>query len=104
MRPDINYAAINLQCQQIAKRTTAIHMHSLLLTNPGFEEWIRLIRCVVAAHVSKRDSQYCLFGRSKLVQHAAVPNNRPGRDVLHHEAVTTNFTFVLVRIMSSCRR
>ena len=31
MRPDINYAAINLHCQQIAKRNTA--GHSLQLTD-----------------------------------------------------------------------
>lgn len=64
MRSDINYAAINLQCQQIASPVTVCF---LLIRNGWSAFWREAHICsVVAAHVSKQDSPYCFFGRSKL--------------------------------------
>lgn len=97
--------SINLHCQQIAKTNAA--SHSLLVRALSNTQLLIQVlkrgteRSEVAAHVSKQNFAIVSWSINVLLKYATVSNNKPGRDVLRHQAVTTSFASVLVRIMFS---
>ena len=103
MRPDINYAAINLHCQQIAKRNAAGHSLQLtvtqLLIQVSKSGTVLYEKCGRNARVKTKTRHIVSLVDQSFLHHATVLNNGPGRDV--QEAIATSFAFVSVRIMFS---